>query len=238
MYSPKKCFTPLSPQGGLYRPLKTWKQYEPGNGWIGNFHLMCSKDNTFYPKYLREYFDTPRQYDVNGSRRQQWRKEGNRIGKMSPKFRRFLDIRIRTSITRKGRRCQSVGGSPRKSQAPTSQDTKSVFSNDKNIRVGTSIGTIQRKPKLTFKRIDLDLYNVWCNKAKQIQLEHGKIPNLRESVDRSPIAKKKEIAWDNKCYRISIQNEIVHRHYRTSFEDIVRAKKYQRGFPYIFTTLT
>lgn len=36
--------------------------------WVGNFHLMCSKDNDYVPKYRREFFDTPVVYDVNGSR--------------------------------------------------------------------------------------------------------------------------------------------------------------------------
>jgi hypothetical protein len=57
------------------------------------------------------------------------------------------------------------------------------------------------------------------------QLEYCKIPNLRESRDRSPQAKKKEVRWDNRCYRISVMNEIVHRHYRTLFEDIASKKK-------------
>ena len=37
--------------------------------WIDNFQYMCSKDNPCYPKNFREYFDTPRLYDVNGDRK-------------------------------------------------------------------------------------------------------------------------------------------------------------------------
>ena len=37
--------------------------------WVDNFQYMCSKDNDYYPSSFREYFDTPREYDVNGSRR-------------------------------------------------------------------------------------------------------------------------------------------------------------------------
>ena len=37
--------------------------------WVDNFQYMCSKDNDYYPSSFREYFDTPREYDVNGSRK-------------------------------------------------------------------------------------------------------------------------------------------------------------------------
>eukprot|EP00826_Nyctotherus_ovalis_P035567 TRINITY_DN3064_c0_g1_i2.p1 TRINITY_DN3064_c0_g1~~TRINITY_DN3064_c0_g1_i2.p1 ORF type:complete len:154 (-),score=27.28 TRINITY_DN3064_c0_g1_i2:217-678(-) len=50
--------------GTLYRE-KSWK----GKTWLDNFQHMCSKDNDHYPANFREYFDTPRAYDVNGSRR-------------------------------------------------------------------------------------------------------------------------------------------------------------------------
>ncbi len=36
--------------------------------WVQNFHLMCSKDNEYLPKYRREFFDYPLVYDVNGTR--------------------------------------------------------------------------------------------------------------------------------------------------------------------------
>lgn len=38
------------------------------NSWIKNFHLMSSKDNEHFHKNLRELFDNPLNYDVNGSR--------------------------------------------------------------------------------------------------------------------------------------------------------------------------
>ena len=47
------------------RKRNIWKSIN----WMGNFQYMCSKDNQHYPRNFREYFDTPRQYDVNGSRK-------------------------------------------------------------------------------------------------------------------------------------------------------------------------
>ena len=50
---------------------KTMRNSNPWESliWINNFQYMCSKDNHHYPRNFREYFDTPRQYDVNGSRK-------------------------------------------------------------------------------------------------------------------------------------------------------------------------
>jgi len=56
-------------------------------------------------------------------------------------------------------------------------------------------------------------------------LEHRKIPDLRARIDKSPVAQRKEITWDNKCYRISVRNEKVHKHYRTLFEHITEKNK-------------
>ena len=39
-----------------------------GKKWVANFHTMCSKDNDNYPKYLRELFERPYTYDINGRR--------------------------------------------------------------------------------------------------------------------------------------------------------------------------
>lgn len=75
MANGKKYFSPATTKSGMYRSLQEWKtndwtrEGDSTQRWTGNFHLMCSKDNVHYPKYLREYFDTPRVYDVNGSRR-------------------------------------------------------------------------------------------------------------------------------------------------------------------------
>jgi hypothetical protein len=62
----------------MFQSLQSWnpnsslrrQRQQSSQPWVHNFHLMCSKDNNHYPKYLREYFDTPRNYDVNGSRKQ------------------------------------------------------------------------------------------------------------------------------------------------------------------------
>ena len=64
--------SPATTASGMYRSLQSndsAKNTELASKWVGNFHLMCSKDNTHYPRGLREYFDIPRVYDVNGSRR-------------------------------------------------------------------------------------------------------------------------------------------------------------------------
>ncbi len=37
-------------------------------GWLGNFQLVCSRDNEALPKYQRELFDFPMRYDVDGNR--------------------------------------------------------------------------------------------------------------------------------------------------------------------------
>ena len=37
-------------------------------GWDRNFHIMCSKDNPYFPKPMREMFDVPLLYDANGTR--------------------------------------------------------------------------------------------------------------------------------------------------------------------------
>jgi len=36
---------------------------------VPNFHLVFSKDNERYPKLMREFFDSPIQYDPNGTRK-------------------------------------------------------------------------------------------------------------------------------------------------------------------------
>ena len=37
--------------------------------WVHNFQFMCSKDNNHFHASLREFFDNPRSYNVEGSRR-------------------------------------------------------------------------------------------------------------------------------------------------------------------------
>ncbi len=57
----------------MYHTLPTWRaeSQDPASSvpWVDNFHLMCSRDNQLFHKSLREYFDSPRVYDVTGSRR-------------------------------------------------------------------------------------------------------------------------------------------------------------------------
>ncbi len=55
--------------------------------------------------------------------------------------------------------------------------------------------------------------------------ERREIPKLREPINESSEARKREAMWDGKCYRISVTNEVVHRHYRTLFEDIAGGKQ-------------
>jgi hypothetical protein len=38
--------------------------------WVQNFHMMFSKDNFKYPKMMRELFECPILYDINGTRMQ------------------------------------------------------------------------------------------------------------------------------------------------------------------------
>jgi len=51
------------------------------------------------------------------------------------------------------------------------------------------------------------------------------IPNLRESVGKSPEIAKREISWDSKVYRISDINSIVHKRYRLLFEHLAMRNK-------------
>ena len=53
------------PRGGF---VTRQQQEEAERRWETNFHLMCSKDNPYLPKYNREFFDNPLLYDVNGTR--------------------------------------------------------------------------------------------------------------------------------------------------------------------------
>lgn len=48
---------------------------------------------------------------------------------------------------------------------------------------------------------------------------------LYQPINESSEARKREAMWDGKCYRISVTNEVVHRHYRTLFEDIAGGKQ-------------
>lgn len=57
------------------------------------------------------------------------------------------------------------------------------------------------------------------------ELEWRQIPCLREGDQKSPVSKKMEKNWDNRCYRISMINSVVHKHYRTLFEHITANKK-------------
>ena len=44
------------------------KHWKPKETWNNTFHCMSSKDNSFYPRSLREYFDTPMEYNISGIR--------------------------------------------------------------------------------------------------------------------------------------------------------------------------
>jgi len=57
------------------------------------------------------------------------------------------------------------------------------------------------------------------------ELEWSQIPCLREPRKKSPEIAKREQIWDNRCYRISMINSVVHSHYRTLFEQIAVNKK-------------
>ena len=80
--------------------------------------------------------------------------------------------------------------------------------------------------------IEADANNVFYIRY---QVEYQTIPMLRKSIDPSPFARKMELIWDNKCYELSMKNEIVHSHYRTLFEHIVKNKKLNLFGKKIFT---
>jgi len=156
----------------MHRTMQDWKPIENTQGWVNNFHLMCSKDNTLYPKYFREYFDTPRNYDVNGSRKYGILliKYYNRVGKMSPRFRRFLEIRIRTVKNPQIKRCQSVDPATQKIEQAQIQPMSPLGFNNKDAvtekKLQSDSKLMQIKKKLkelksVFHPIDPDLYSVF-----------------------------------------------------------------------------
>eukprot|EP00826_Nyctotherus_ovalis_P035569 TRINITY_DN3064_c0_g1_i6.p1 TRINITY_DN3064_c0_g1~~TRINITY_DN3064_c0_g1_i6.p1 ORF type:complete len:265 (-),score=65.56 TRINITY_DN3064_c0_g1_i6:108-788(-) len=178
--------------GTLYRE-KSWK----GKTWLDNFQHMCSKDNDHYPANFREYFDTPRAYDVNGSRRKM---------RLLPGIERLMRSSLGTS--RNHLNAQKKSGN---------NDADHANHNENE-------GNKQKK---------LEVYKKKCVTMKAEAKNHSwKIPDLRKSIDSSPVAKKRELVWDDKCYYLSMKNEIVHRHYKTLFEDIVLKKPITRLIHY------
>ena len=156
---------------------KMSKEKEREKPWVHNFHLMCSKDNQYLPKYRREFFDNPLAYDVNGTRSY---------------YASMLNTKNRPGYFPKG--------------------AKTMQTNSPSNVVAEKVVNLATKPKFGTKLPISELTTV----------EWSQIPNLREGREKSPTENNKERRWDNRCYRISTLNSVVHSHYRTLFEHIAK----------------